>query len=182
MRLGTQIAIVVAAAALVGLLTYGVTSRGTKDTIASRLAEGERVQPAQDKLLLLGGGSRTASLADYRGQVVVLNFWASWCDPCVDELPLLERTHKRLTAQNATVLGVDTQDAQSEALGFVRRFKLTFPSVRDPNNEYGKEFETTGVPETFVIDRAGRIAARRPGPVDQEWLDATLPKLLAEAA
>ena len=182
MRLGTQIAIVVAAAALVGLLTYGVTSRGTKDSIASRLAAGERVTAAQDSLLVLGDDARKASLADYRGKVVVLNFWASWCDPCVDELPLLERTHKRLAADDALVLGVDTQDAQSEAMGFVRRFKLTFPSVRDPNNEFGKEFETTGVPETFVIDRKGLIAARRPGPVDQEWLDATLPELLAETA
>jgi cytochrome c biogenesis protein CcmG/thiol:disulfide interchange protein DsbE len=112
--------------------------------------------------------------------VVVLNFWASWCKPCVEELPLLQRTQVKLQPRNAMVLGVNLRDVSSDALRFVRRFKLTFPSLRDPDADLARAYGTVGYPETFVIDREGRIAAKRRGPVTQAWLDETLPQLLAE--
>ena len=115
-----------------------------------------------------------SSLADYKGKVVVLNFWASWCKPCTEELPLLERTHKAIAGRNATVLGANYQDVSDSALQFVRRFKLTYPSLRDRDGEYADRYGSRAFPETFVIDRRGRIAAQRRGPVDQEWLDETL--------
>jgi cytochrome c biogenesis protein CcmG/thiol:disulfide interchange protein DsbE len=179
---GPAVVVVLLAAALVGLLSYGVAQRGEDRSIDAALAAGRRLPAPDGRLGLLGANGRETSLKAYRGKVVVLNFWASWCVPCVDELPLLERTHRRLAAENATVVGVNLRDVSSDALAFVRRFGLTYPSLRDPDAELAHAYGTTGYPETFVLDRRGRIAAKRRGPVDQAWLDRTLPRLLAEPA
>ena len=127
-------------------------------------------------------GGREGTLEDFRGSVVVLNVWASWCDPCVDELPLLQRTQERIQAQGATLLGVNTKDFTDEALAMERRFKLTFPSLCDRDGTFVREYGTTAYPETFVIDRQGRVAAKRRGPVDAAWLDETLPAIIREKA
>ena len=124
----------------------------------------------------------SGSLADYKGKVVVLNVWASWCDPCREEVPLLQRTHEQIEAKGGVVLGLDTQDARDKALEFLAERKATFPSLRDRDRSYGREFGVTGYPETFLIDRQGRIAALQRFPVTQAWLDQHLPKLLAEQA
>jgi cytochrome c biogenesis protein CcmG, thiol:disulfide interchange protein DsbE len=108
--------------------------------------------------------------------------WASWCPPCRDEVPLLQRTQERIAARGGTVLGIDTQDQSSDALAFLKQHKATFPSLRDRDRSYGHELGVTGYPETFVIDRRGRVAAVRRFPVDQRWLDQQLPRLLAEKA
>ena len=181
MRLRASWAVILAAALLVGLLAYGVASRRADTSIDDAIAAGERVDAPNAELPVLGrDGER--SLADYKGQVVVLNFWASWCKPCTEELPLLERTHKAISGRDATVLGANYQDVSDSALQFVRRFKLTFPSLRDRDGEFADRYGSRAFPETFVIDRRGRIAARRRGPVDQAWLDRTLAPLLGEKA
>lgn len=169
--------VVLAAAALVALLTYGVASTGPDTSIDERLAEGERVEaPVRDLPVL--GADGTGSLADHRGKVVVLNVWASWCPPCVSEMPLLQRTHERIAPAGGMVLGIDTQDAQEDALAFLREKEIDFPSLRDRDREYGRELGVSGYPETFLIDREGRIAALRRGPVTQAWLDENLEPLL----
>jgi cytochrome c biogenesis protein CcmG, thiol:disulfide interchange protein DsbE len=175
-------AVILMCSALVGLLAYGLVSNGSDTSIDEALARGERPTAPVATLPVLGEDGRTASLADYRGQVVVLNVWASWCDPCIDELPLLERTHEQLETRNATLLGVNTKDITDDALAMSRRFRLSFPSLRDRDGDFVREYGTVAYPETFVIDRQGRIAARRRGPVDQRWLDETLPRVLAEEA
>jgi cytochrome c biogenesis protein CcmG/thiol:disulfide interchange protein DsbE len=170
-----------AAAALVALLTYGVASTGPDTSIDERLADGERVEaPVQDLPVL--GSDGTGSLADHQGKVVVLNVWASWCPPCVSEMPLLQRTHDRIAPQGGVVLGIDTQDATEDALRFLREKAISFPSLRDRDREYGRELGVSGYPETFLIDRQGRIAAAKRGPVDQAWLDEHLAPLLEERA
>jgi cytochrome c biogenesis protein CcmG/thiol:disulfide interchange protein DsbE len=77
---------------------------------------------------------------------------------------------------------VDTQDASNKAMEFLEQTKATFPSVRDRDRSYGRDFGVTGYPETFLIDRKGRVAALQRFPVTQKWLDQHLPKLLAEKA
>ncbi len=88
----------------------------------------------------------------------------------------------RLERQDATLVGVNAKDFTDEALDVVARYKLTWPSLRDRDGAYAAEYGAVAYPETFVIDRAGRIAAKRRGPVDQAWLDTTLPPILAERA
>jgi cytochrome c biogenesis protein CcmG, thiol:disulfide interchange protein DsbE len=173
--------VAVAAAALVALLTYGVASNGTDTSIDQALADGERVEAPVRELPRLGA-SGTASLADYRGKVVVLNVWASWCPPCRSEMPLLQRTHEAISKRGGLVLGIDTQDATGSALDFLRERSITFPSVRDRDREYGRSLGVSGYPETFLIDRRGRIAALRRLPVTKAWLDEHLEPLLRERA
>jgi cytochrome c biogenesis protein CcmG, thiol:disulfide interchange protein DsbE len=180
-RRGLPLAVIAAAAALVVLLAYGVASQDRDTSIDDAVSRGERIEAPEESLPMLGGPGRR-SLADYRGKVVVLNFWASWCPPCIDELPLLERTQRRIESRGGTVLGVNYKDIPEDALALSRRFRLSFPSVRDRDGEYAEEYATLGFPETFVVDRQGRVAASRRGPVDQSWLNNTLPPLLAEGA
>jgi cytochrome c biogenesis protein CcmG, thiol:disulfide interchange protein DsbE len=170
-----------AAAALVALLTYGVASVGPDTSLEEQLNDGKRVEAPVRELAMLGSNA-TGSLADHRGKVVVLNVWASWCPPCKSEMPLLQRTHDRIKAKGGMVLGIDTQDASGDALKFLRENKITFPSLRDRDREYGRDFGVTGYPETFLIDREGRITAMWRGPITQRWLDDNLEPLLEERA
>src|SRR5688500_1600232 len=124
--------VTVAAAALVGLLAYGVAGTGADTTLDEAVRDGRRVDPPMAQLQTLGGEG-TGSLADYKGQVVLVNVWASWCEPCRDELPLLERTHQRLRRQGATVLGIDVKENSGAALEAVREFGLSYPNLRDPD-------------------------------------------------
>jgi cytochrome c biogenesis protein CcmG/thiol:disulfide interchange protein DsbE len=179
-RRAVATAVFVGVAALLALLAYGVASQGTDTSIDAALAKGQRVAATQDSLPTLGGTGKR-SLADYRGKVVLLNFWASWCPPCTAELPLLERAQQSIGADGGTILGVSYKDIPEDALGFIHRFGLSYPSVRDRDGGYADKFATRGIPETFAIDRQGRIAAARRGPVTQRWLEQTLPALLAEA-
>jgi cytochrome c biogenesis protein CcmG/thiol:disulfide interchange protein DsbE len=180
MRSGSWV-VIVSLAALFGLLAYGVASKRTDTSIDSAIASGKRVEAPSATLPVLGGTGQ-GSLADYRGKVVVMNFWASWCPPCIEELPLLERTQRAIAPRNATVLGINYKDVSEDALAFVRRLRVSFPNLRDRDGRFVEKYGTRAFPETFVIDRSGRIAARRRGPVDQAWLDKTLAPLLAESA
>jgi cytochrome c biogenesis protein CcmG, thiol:disulfide interchange protein DsbE len=170
-----------AAAALVALLAYGVAANGPDTSIDSAVSKGKRVEAPVKDLAVLGAGG-TGSLADHAGKVVVLNVWASWCPPCKSELPLLQRTHERIRRHGGMVLGIDTQDAPEKALELLREKRITFPSLRDRDREYGRSLGVSGYPETFVIDREGRIAALRRGPIDQAWLDEHLTPVLEERA
>jgi cytochrome c biogenesis protein CcmG/thiol:disulfide interchange protein DsbE len=171
------IAVLCAVVALVALLAYGLASNEPDRTVEQSLALGGRKPAPKVDLPALTGGKQS-SLADYRGRVVVLNFWASWCDPCRAESPLLQRWHKRLAKNNATVLGVDIQDIADDARGFVAEYGLTYPMLRDGPGDTRDEFGILGLPETFVIDRQGRIAAVQRGAVDERFMrDHVLPLL-----
>jgi cytochrome c biogenesis protein CcmG/thiol:disulfide interchange protein DsbE len=173
------IAVLCAVVALVALLAYGLASNSSDRTFDDAVAAGER-DPAPDIDLPKLHGPGTASLADYRGQVVVLNYWASWCPPCRDESPLLERWHRRLTKSDATVLGVDVQDVSSDAREFAAKYGLTYPMLRDGPGDTRDEFGIVGLPETFVIDRRGRVAAVQRGEVDEEFMREQVAPLLRE--
>jgi cytochrome c biogenesis protein CcmG/thiol:disulfide interchange protein DsbE len=172
--------ITIAAALLVGLLAYGLTTTGTDTTLDDAMARGERVQPPEETALPMLGGDGTGSIADYKGKVVLVNVWASWCEPCRDELPLIEKAHKMLSARGGTVLGIDVKENSEAARKAVAEFGLTFPNLRDRDGSFVRHWGQTGYPENYVIDRDGRVAAVRRFPVTQGWLDKTLPPLLDE--
>ncbi|CAA9514553.1 MAG: hypothetical protein AVDCRST_MAG45-2126 [uncultured Solirubrobacterales bacterium] len=176
-----SIAVVIAVVALLGLLVYGVRSTAPDASIETALASGARPRaPALELPRLNGRGE--ASLGDFRGQVVVLNYWASWCEPCRAESPLLERWHQRLADRGGTVVGVDVLDVTSDARAFAREFGLTYPMLRDADGETQKDFGVAAYPETIVLDRTGRIAALRRGPVDEEFMRREVAPLLEERA
>jgi cytochrome c biogenesis protein CcmG/thiol:disulfide interchange protein DsbE len=173
------IAVLVASVALVALLAYGLASNEPDRGIDQALGSGGREQAPEVELPQLGGGA-DASLADYRGKVVVLNFWASWCDPCKAESPLLQRWHERLAKQGGLVLGVDVQDLSGDARAFVDEYRLTYPMLRDGPGDLRDDFGILGLPETFVVDRQGRIAAVQRGVVDDEFMRERVLPLLGE--
>ena len=150
---------------LIGLLAYGF--RTDPRAIPSPLV-GIR---APDFALPLFDGS-TVRLSDYRGKAVVLNFWASWCIPCREEAPLLEAAWQALKNRDVVVLGVNIQDTQEAAKAFIRDFRQTFPNGRDATGKITIDYGVYGIPETFFIDRQGRITAKVIGPLGPETLVA----------
>jgi cytochrome c biogenesis protein CcmG, thiol:disulfide interchange protein DsbE len=171
------IAVVCVLLALLALLAYGLAQNEPDRGVDEALARGERKPAPALELPKLGGGG-SASLADYRGQVVVLNFWASWCEPCKDESPLLERWHRQMRDRGGTVLGVDMLDVTDRAQAFIDEYGLTYPMLKDKDGEGLERFGVVQYPETFVIDRKGRIAAVQRGPVDEEFLETSVAPLL----
>jgi cytochrome c biogenesis protein CcmG/thiol:disulfide interchange protein DsbE len=171
------VVIVLLVAGLIGLLVYGVVSESPDSSIDDAVQRGER-EPAPDIELPPLGGGPERSLEDWRGKVVVLNYWASWCEPCREESPLLERWHKRISKQDATVLGIDVLDVTSDAEDFIEEFGLTYPHLRDEDGSSQEKFGVIAYPETFVIDRKGRIVATRRGPVDEEFMRTSVQPLL----
>lgn len=161
----------VVAALIIVLLVVGLVNRGTSTTIDDALETGSRPPaPALTLPVLVSGPGlppvgTDASLADLKGKVVVLNLWASWCDPCKEESPVLEQLWKANRDRGVVVLGVDIQDLSSDALAFIREYGLTYPSLRDGTDDAKSTLEATGVPETYIIDRQGRIALHVAGPV-----------------
>jgi len=175
------IAVICTVVALFALLAYGLASNEPDAAIEESLARGQREPAPALSLPRLSGGGRL-ELADYRGKVVLLNFWASWCEPCRAESPLLQRWHERISSRGGTVLGVDVLDVSSDAREFVREFGLTYPMARDRDGGSQSEFGVLAYPETVVIDRKGRIADLKRGPVDARWLREHVEPLLREPA
>jgi peroxiredoxin len=113
----------------------------------------------------------------YQGKVTVVNFWASWCDPCRRESPMLESTWKSLGSQQSGVqfIGVNSRDNDDAGTAFINQYGLTYPSVSDPANKYAFQFGiNAGLPGTVVIDRNGIIRYRKVGELSQSELDAML--------
>jgi cytochrome c biogenesis protein CcmG/thiol:disulfide interchange protein DsbE len=158
-------------AALLGLLVYGVTHQSPSRTLDEAVAIGHpRPAPEAKVSLPALSGGRGAPLAAYAGKLVLLNFWASWCVPCEQEAPMLERAQRVLERHNATVLGVTYKDITSDSLAFVQRYHLTYPSLRDPTGDFAQAYGTDQLPESFVIDRSGKVVAISRGEVDEGFL------------
>jgi cytochrome c biogenesis protein CcmG, thiol:disulfide interchange protein DsbE len=159
--------------AVIGLLGFGLLSKG-----GAEVAVGD---PVPDRELSRLGGEGTGSIADYRGRWVLVNLWASWCEPCRDEAPALERFQRRYRDSNVTVLGIDVQDNTDDALVFLREYPTSYPQLRSVGDERSEAFGSTGVPENFLVDPAGRLALIWRGPVDDSFLRENVVPLIEES-
>ena len=126
------------------------------------------------------------SLTAYRGQVVVLNFWGSWCAPCRAEAPAFGTLARQMYSHGVRFVGVDMMDEPDAARGFLQTFGITYPSLNDPNGQIALLFHSTvppsAIPTTLVIDRTGKIAARIVGGATYSSLKALISHVAAEQA
>jgi cytochrome c biogenesis protein CcmG, thiol:disulfide interchange protein DsbE len=163
---------VLAVAAFVGLLTYGLTAQSPDRTIDDALARAEAIDAPAFELEVLergrvpsplaplvdrAAGDGRIALGELRGTPVVLNLWASWCDPCRVEAPVLERGWRDAGRQGVLFLGLDMQDAPDDAREFLREFSVSYPNVREAGRETARAYGATGLPETYFISAEGRI-------------------------
>jgi len=129
----------------------------------------EPIRPGQEApgftLPRLDGGA-PVSLADLRGKVVLLNFWATWCKPCEDEMPAMQRLHQALAGTDFELLAVSTDEERAPVEEFRKRLGLGFPILLDPGKEVSVAYQTYRYPESYLIGRDGRILARYIGPRD----------------
>jgi peroxiredoxin len=141
--------------------------------------EGKGLGPREDYRATVGASAPEFSLptlrgdfvklSDYRGKVVFLNIWATWCGPCREEMPFMEALYQRLKGRQFEMLAISIDRGGKETVGsFVSKYGLRFPVLLDPESKTYKLYGLTGVPETFIIDRKGIILYKAIGP--QEWM------------
>jgi cytochrome c biogenesis protein CcmG/thiol:disulfide interchange protein DsbE len=127
---------------------------------------------------------RRLSLVSLRGKVVLLNFWATWCQECRPEMPMFERLHREFGAQELSVIGINAREGTPAIHQYAKELRLTFPLVLDPKGEINAAYGVIGLPTTFLVGRDGRAVARAVGP--REWASAPakaiIQALLSEAA
>jgi peroxiredoxin len=112
-----------------------------------------------------GLDGKIVSLADYRGQVVLVNIWATWCPPCVDEMPSIEKLHQELQGENFEILAISIDAVGTKAVApFMKKYNLSFPALIDPDGTIKTLYHITGVPESFIIDRQGILVEKIVGP------------------
>jgi cytochrome c biogenesis protein CcmG, thiol:disulfide interchange protein DsbE len=175
-KLVAQAAAVAVVAALLALLAWKVT-QGESEVTAELARGGAPTAPGFTLERLDGKGD--LSLESLRGRPVVLNFWASWCNPCKDEAPLLEEASKRWAGKVAFV-GVDVKDFRGDARKFLERYGVTYPNVYDGKGSTIGRYGVTGYPETYFIDADGKVRFRIAGPVeDAEDVDDGIRRALA---
>lgn len=169
LKLGAQALAVALVLGLFALLIWKVAQGSHKEAAPGK--------PAPDFTLSRIGGPGDLQLSSLRGKAVVLNFWASWCSPCKREAPALQAVSKTW-GKRVVVLGVDVNDFQGDARGFMRKYGLTYPVVHDNKNVTTPKYGLTGLPETFFLDRRGRIVEHVPGEVQAADLNSGVERAL----
>jgi thiol-disulfide isomerase/thioredoxin len=186
-----NIALAAAVTVAVGGCTAGAIGQDTPQSSgqsfvsgsgASLLKPGSRpMAPAVSGTTLAG---RHLTLATYRGSIVVVNFWASWCGPCRAEAPGLEALAARFRSRGVRFVGVDVRDEPSSADAFVRSYRIAYPSLADPGEQVALKFSQSvpvaSTPTTLVIDRSGRIAGRIFGSASYDALKTMITQVAAE--
>ena len=153
---------------VIALFVVGMVNRSAQQV--------ERGAAPQFSIPLFGGG--TFSLAEQRGKVVVVNFWASWCVPCRDEAPVLESTWRKYKDRGVVFVGVDYVDTEKEALAFLKEFDITYPNGPDIGTEASHVYRIQGVPETYFVGKDGQLYGNYIGPIDVPTLSARIEEVL----
>ncbi|MCB0064878.1 MAG: TlpA family protein disulfide reductase [Caldilineaceae bacterium] len=180
-RLLVWLPVFVALVALLGLLGWGmwrqqtgspgvITNDGPATVAVMSRPAGDFTMPLYDPF----NNETEFQLSNYRGQTVVLNFWASWCPPCREEAPVLEAVWRQYQDQDVIFVGVDIWDTERDARAYMREFNITFPNVIDNRGKVAVEYGLTGVPETYFITPDGMISRKVIGAISQAVLEESI--------
>lgn len=167
---------------LVQFLIYGLVL-GILALMAWRLFvvnSGQRDSGMAPDFSITGFGGEQITLSELRGQVVIINFWASWCPPCREEAAYLEATWRRYKDQDVFFIGVDYVDTEEKALAYIEEFDITYFNGPDRGTRISQEYRMDGVPETYYIARNGELRGIKIGPLAASELDQKIDELLAE--
>ncbi|RPI29908.1 MAG: TlpA family protein disulfide reductase [Chloroflexota bacterium] len=129
---------------------------------------------------LVSFDGREVALSSLRGQVVVINFWASWCNPCREEADYLEQTWRKYQDDGVVFIGIDYADTEKEALAYIDEFDITYFNGPDLGTRISQAYNIQGVPETFFVDKRGNLRGVKIGPLKAPELDNKIEELLAE--
>lgn len=145
-------------------------------------AHASNVNQLAPDFTLKSNSGKNLKLSEYRGQVVLLNFWASWCGPCRQEMPLLEKTHNKYKKLGFTVMGVNVEENSTKAKSIVKKKKLTFPVLFDTKSKASKLYQVSAMPSTVIIDRNGKVRYIHKGykPGDEKTYVKWVKKLIRE--
>ena len=133
---------------------------------------GPQVGKAAPDFTLPDLSGKSHRLGDLRGRIVVLNFWATWCPPCIEEMPSLEKLHRALADKGVAVVAVSVDERFSDVGAFISRFGLTLPVLYDEGKKVSRKYQTFKYPETYILDREGRLKSKVVGPRD--WAAPTV--------
>jgi cytochrome c biogenesis protein CcmG/thiol:disulfide interchange protein DsbE len=173
LKLAAQVLAVGLVAALFGLLGWKVTHQGSGAELVNKASAGKKPAAPDFRLARLDGDGHV-DLKSLRGKVVLVNFWASWCDPCKREMPRLEQAYRQYRARGVEFVGVDAQDFESSAKREMRRVGTSYPVGYDGAGKVLGSFGGLPLPKTFVIDRRGRIAKVYFGQLESADIDRLL--------
>jgi cytochrome c biogenesis protein CcmG/thiol:disulfide interchange protein DsbE len=170
------------AVALLVVLAIGIANNGTNSSIDNQVARGDfpAAPNAKTALPLLSSGKRE-SLADLRGHVVVVNFFAGWCTACQDDASIVRKAQRMLAKAGGTTLGVTFQDSSTDASSYMRQYHLSFPVLHDANGTLASAYAVDGVPESFIVNPHGKIVALDREQLSSKWLK-TLARAISESA
>ena len=173
MRSAGRIGAIALVAGLLVLLVVHIATAQRGAAVAAAVAAGKKPSAPDFDLDRIGRDGKL-KLSSLRGRVVVLNFWASWCQACKDEARTVEAAARRWQPRGVVFVGVDSQDFTSDARRFARRFSLTYGSVHDGSGSVMTRYGVTGLPETWTLDRQGRLVDHIPGVTDAGRLDSAI--------
>jgi cytochrome c biogenesis protein CcmG/thiol:disulfide interchange protein DsbE len=176
LKLAGQIGAIGLVAALLGLLVWKVVE-DDRSNVAAAVTKGRSPEPVDFELKRLNGDG-TLKLSSLRGKVIVVNFWAAWCDPCKSEAPRFQAAYERY-GERVEFVGVDTADFSGDARDFLERYGVTYPNVRDPGSGVLQDYGGLPLPRTFVIDRSWRVSGYIYGEARAEDLESAIQEALA---
>jgi cytochrome c biogenesis protein CcmG, thiol:disulfide interchange protein DsbE len=176
LKIAGQVGALGLVALLLGLLVWKVVHNDSNN-VATKFARGEK-PIAKDFTLDRLNGEGSLKLSSLRGKVVVINFWAAWCDPCKSEAPRFQSAYERYR-DRVEFVGVDTADSSGEARAFLDRYGVSYPNVRDPSTKVLKTYGGLPIPRTFVVAPSGRVTAYIFGEARAEELDSAIKEALA---
>jgi cytochrome c biogenesis protein CcmG/thiol:disulfide interchange protein DsbE len=176
-------AITTVAVALLVVLAIAISGQGSNNSIDSQVARGHYpVVPDAGTALPVLGSSTRESLKDLRGKVVMVNVFAGWCVTCYAEAPVLRQAEKTLKAHGGTVLGVTFQDSTGNAESFMKKYGVDYPVLHDASGSIASALGVSDVPETFIVNRQGKIQALMRNEISAKWVNKNLPKVLGDTA
>jgi cytochrome c biogenesis protein CcmG/thiol:disulfide interchange protein DsbE len=180
LKLVAQVLALVLVVSLFGLLGWKVTHQEGGGKLLDSVAEGEKPSAPAFALRRLDGEGELR-LASLKGKVVLLNFWATWCDPCKRELPRLQDAWARYRDEDVAFVGIDVQDFEDDARSAVARYGLTYPNLYDGANRVLPRYGGLPLPKTFAIDRRGRIVELHLGELENADIAALVDRARSAA-